>query len=447
MSVQEKKDISIAKLNVDVENFRIGEFNTSREAYKAMIKEEGDDLINLAEDIVERGLSPTERFIVMPDSDESGSFIVLEGNRRLTILKILETPKLASGTEAEAEFSRLSKRYLQGGTIQKLECVIFPDKETALPWIERKHTTLEGRGLSAWGAPAKARAEAFRGKVRPSKAVLDFLREKDLIPNSLEENLRRRTTNIDRVFQMPYVKEALGINIAKDGAVTFDNGKDGAGGRLMLKMVKQLADKDFNVNNIRSAKQREKFIDGFSSEAVTRDEVGSTGTSKGSSTRKRRSTLERKSLALKGNAYSLNIREPRLNSLYIEALNLKTERLPNCGAILTRVFLELGTEHYLTKSKVPLPDSYTKKGKTKWSDIGIRLKDKIQIALNTMDPSKNERELTYARRGLSDDDYIHSVTTLHQYIHNLNMDASPSEVKRAWERWQPYFARIFAIVK
>ena len=43
----EKRDIETRLLEVDLGNFRIGDFDNARAAYKAMIEEEGADLANL----------------------------------------------------------------------------------------------------------------------------------------------------------------------------------------------------------------------------------------------------------------------------------------------------------------------------------------------------------------------------------------------------------------
>src|SRR3546814_1752037 len=82
--------------------------------------------------------------------------------------------------------------------------------------MERKHLRMDGRGLSQWGTDATARANAHRGKVRAPKAVIDRLKAKGLISPTLEKGLAPRT-NLDRVLQMPYMAQALGIRIAKDG--------------------------------------------------------------------------------------------------------------------------------------------------------------------------------------------------------------------------------------
>src|SRR3546814_7745986 len=66
--------------------------------------------------------------------------------------------------------------------------------------MERKHLRMDGRGLSQWGTDATARAHAHRGKVRASKAVIDRLKAKGLISQTLEKGLAPRT-NLDRVLQ------------------------------------------------------------------------------------------------------------------------------------------------------------------------------------------------------------------------------------------------------
>ncbi len=153
--------------------------------------------------------------------------------------------------------------------------------------------------------------------------------------------------------------------------------------------------------------------------------------------------FERQTLALKGKDYAINIKEIRLNALYYEAMRLNPDNLPNSAAILTRVFIELSTDHYLSKKKIPLPDFHVNKDRKKWSDLGIKLKDKINAVLKDIDPNGNAREFKEIRKALSDADAIHSVESLHDFVHNLGSDPDPKEVKRIWTKWHIYLASIF----
>jgi hypothetical protein len=444
-----KGHIATERLSVDLSNFRIGEMDTPREAYRAMIEEEKEYLTNLAGDIIEHGLSPAERFIVAPNPEEPGTFIVHEGNRRVVALTLLENPALAVDTQVERAFARLAAKYALQPRIAELDCVVMKDKADALIWMERKHQVLEGRGTSFWAAPAQALAEAYRGSIRPSKAILDRLLGEGVLSSDIQTRLRRQTTNIDRVFQMPYLRKRLGIAIERNGSIAFDNGDNKTGSALLLEMLRAMAQPKFNVNEIRSRSQRQDFIDRFADHAVTGESHPDAAGSKSHPSKPpkgkghQRPILDRKYLALPRNRFPVDIDEPRLEILYEEASNLDPKYLANCGMILLRVFLELSTEHYLKTFKVPLTHKLLKDGKTQWSEIQVTLKDKIESAIRHLDPAGDDRDLLNARRGLSGDKYLYSINTLHQYVHDLKIDVDGKEAKRAWGRWHPFWKRMF----
>jgi hypothetical protein len=446
-----KKELAPSALMVDLENFRIGDHDNPREAYKAMIEEEREDLVNLADDIILNGLSPAERFIVCPDQDHPKQYIVCEGNRRLTAIKLLENPALAGETALHSRFVKLAKEYAKN-PIKTISCVVMPDKQAALLWIERKHLDLGGRGIAKWGSAATSRADAARGRIRASKAVLEYLRANKLLDPGIEKILEGRLTNLDRVLQMPYMSTALGVDIAKDGKVSFANNDSKAGGQLLKRMVASMAKKEFSVNDIRSKEDRRGFIDAFSDGSVVKEEDDSSQKTSapeksGKPTKRARpSPLDRKTLALKGKDVALSISSEKLNLLYIEAKKINADELPNSAAILTRVFLEQTTDYFLIKKKVPLPQYWKDKGKTRWPDIGIPLKDKVAEVLKVLDPSKKDPAFKEVRKAQSNQEVIHSIESLHDFIHGLGTDADGEQVKRIWGRWHPYFEAVFDLV-
>src|SRR3546814_5798635 len=100
---------------------------------------------------------------------------------------------------------------------------------------------------------------------------------------------------------------------------------------------------------------------------------------------------------------------------------------------MTRVFLELSTEHFLKTMKVPVPPKHERSGRSHWSDFGISLKEKIACALKVLDPEEHNRDLKQPRNGLSDKLALHSVDQMHDFMHNLKADADPKEIKRRSE--------------
>lgn len=443
----EIKEIPLGKLNVDLQNFRIGAFDTTREAYAAMIEEQGQNLVNLARSIVAEGLSPVDPIIVGEDPDNPGSYIVFEGNRRITSLKLLQTPGLAAGTKIDKEIAKLSKEY-KARPIKKIAAAIAKDKDTALTWIERKHTADEGRGIVAWKAQAQARFEAYRsGTYRPSKAVIDHLEKAGVLTKVTRARVAAKTTNIDRVFQMPYFRKTLGIEIDRDGSVTFADKDYKHGNALLVKMLKDLS--GITVDHIKSAEQRRTFIEKYSSDAATptedTEDVSSESSPKPSRSNASKSAKSthtadtRKTLAHTDREHRLSVQEQRLTKLYKECRELDTEKFAHSASVLMRVFLELSAEYYLVRTKTPLPLKH--KGK-RWSDFGVTLKEKIEAALGRIDPGKTAK-FKSARTGVSDPGYLHSIDELHQFVHGLQAEIVPKEARTIWDRWYPLLDAIY----
>lgn len=444
----EIKDIPLGKLNVDLQNFRIGAFDTPREAYAAMIDEQGQNLVNLARSIVEEGLSPVDPIIVGEDPDNPGSYVVFEGNRRITSLKLLQTPGLAAGTAIEKEVAKLSKDYLSR-PIRKVSAAVAKDKDTALTWIERKHTADGGRGIAAWKAEAQARFEAYRsGTYRPSKAVIDHLEKAGALTKATRTKVATKTTNIDRVFQMPYFRKTLGVEIGRDGSVAFADKDYKHGNALLVRILKDLS--GITVDHIKSAEQRRTFIDKYSSDAAipTDDDDNSTTESPAKPSRSNaskpakvtHSADTRRTLAHTDRGHRLSIHEQRLAKLYMECREIDTEKFAHSSTVLMRVFLELSAEHYLVKTKTSLPPKH--KGR-RWGDFGVTLKEKIEAVLSKIDPNKTEK-FKSARTGISDPGYLHSINEMHQFVHGLKAEIAPKEARTIWDRWHPFLDAVYA---
>lgn len=487
------KPIELAQLNVDLTNYRIGEFDTQREAIKALLKHQGKKIVNLARDILDLGmLNPSEHLIVIHDPEEDGQFLVLEGNRRVAALKTLDAPGLADGLPIAKDFAKLAAQFA-GTPIRTVSCLVMKSRSEALPWIERKHSTkLEGRGVEQWDAVAHARAEADKGMVRPSKASIDYLQGKGMLPHSVEHALAKKTTTVDRVLNMPYFTQILGVAFdTKTGGLTFENGDETAGTDLLLRILHRMAEKSFTVNDVRTRDQRTAFIDDYAAYAVTKKPNGSGGgaagggnsggtsgggsngaggdgtsasggtngaagsgasgsgastsgsgstAGTGTTTGKKKSasnTLSRKFLIPSGGEWVLKIKAARLNRVYLEGRKLDVQEYTNAAAVLLRVFIEISSDAFLMARKVPVP-----KGTSNWSDRGNTLDKKIESVLAQLDPASKDKELAWARKR-GDANAIHSIDTLHGYMHSLVADPDPTEVKRTYERWHPYLRKMF----
>ena len=135
-----EEDIPVSRLRLDLKNPRLPDIQTSQiEALRLIAHLQGEKLLALAKHIATYGLNPAEKFIVIPDDQDQ--YIVLDGNRRLTALRLLETPNIVEGYISESSFAQLKKlsASFSKSPVGEAPCIVFVDNEQADPWIELIH--------------------------------------------------------------------------------------------------------------------------------------------------------------------------------------------------------------------------------------------------------------------------------------------------------------------
>ncbi len=92
-----EKTILISQLLLDTHNPRLPEIQENQhDTIRSMANTQGERIVALAEHLVDYGPNPASIPIVMP-ANEDGFYFVLDGNRRVTALKLLESPSLVEG--------------------------------------------------------------------------------------------------------------------------------------------------------------------------------------------------------------------------------------------------------------------------------------------------------------------------------------------------------------
>jgi hypothetical protein len=446
----------VGQLKLDQDNYRLGSFKSQPETIAAMLAHPKAKLLGIAKDIVEMGLSPGDPIWVMPDPKEAGKYIVLEGNRRITTLRILETPALASHTTDAADWRDLHKKYLARGAITDVMALVFPDRKTAKPWIKRRHMYVgSGVGVEGWVPDAKARAMRDEGEAAPRfLAVQELLRDETPEWEAIEESLKSRWTTVDRVLNSKSLPKLLGVHIdATEGEITFENGNEQAGKSLLRDVLGTMAKPGFKFAHIENKGDRENFLKRFTSSSVKAPagQPGSGGTkvkaktaSTGSgSTRAKRDTLDRLTLAPKSGPHMLPVTGPRLNPMYAECRKIKVENNENAAALLLRVFIELSSEALLRNKRVPIPQKLKEKGKKDWGDFGISLAVKVNCVADILDTSKKDKRFQQVRLATEPNaNSYYSVATLHGYFHNVDLLPDAKDLKRAWNAWERYLFEV-----
>ncbi|MFT0860610.1 hypothetical protein [Ancylobacter sp. G4_0304] len=480
VSVADVKVFRVVNLLVDEDNFRMEPNLDQPSAIKAMLRKQGKKLVALAEEIVEFGLSRGEFIWVAPDPRPEflGKYVVCEGNRRITALKILGHPALAEGTEWARRFRELSVDYKKR-KITQVRAVLYPSTEAARPDVYRRHTNdQDGKGLEAWDPFAQDRANKHK-KVRRnlSMVVMEHITSGTIESFAEHLGLYERTTNADRLLSTFSRSKAgdYGIKIRATHPYTVEFGADGQRGAQILKAV--LAGAAVSVNKIKSEEERlttlEKLLapfhredrdsgeefeegalrdekteaddsggghvsEGGDTSATTRSKTADARADSAKSSRRssHRDPLSRATLAPTEGEYALHVKGVRLPGLYKECKQIKVEERPNAAAMLLRVFLELSCEAYLEHHNV-------RPSGPGWSAIGTGLEVKVRKVLARVDPNKDEPDLRDAQNGISEDfGHMHSVRSLHRAMHDRNHLLNAQELKMAWQRWHPLLKRI-----
>lgn len=240
----EEKVIKVSQIKLDQENPRFPPVNSQREAIDAMLKDQGEKIVNLAQDIYQNGINPSARPILFRDRKK---LIDGDGNRRLTALKILETPSLAdSNARIRKKIDSILKK---SGTIPtELSCVVFEDRESARHWISINHGgQQEGRGQINWDAEQTSR---FERKPTVGLEALDLLSHRGLLTEDEKKQINKST--LDRLLSYKDVKSKL--SISKNGEhFSFGNVGD------LKSAVLNLRNKA--VDEVYTAKKGKEFLD------------------------------------------------------------------------------------------------------------------------------------------------------------------------------------------
>lgn len=209
----ETKTIPVGRLLLDTENPRHGKVPSQKDAIAALVASERQKLVVLANDILENGLSPIDRLLVIK---AGRNFTVVEGNRRIAVVKILGNPNLANGTSIEHQMKRLAAK---GSIPTEAECSIAPSKADAKHWMALRHGgEAEGAGVVPWNTLA---ANRFAKPGREAGAAIRFLEEVEgaypknqVIQDLISEVAQKRLTTLGRLVLGSSFRDRAGMTDA-----------------------------------------------------------------------------------------------------------------------------------------------------------------------------------------------------------------------------------------
>lgn len=490
------KSININNLLLDVGNPRFpNEVDTQREAIATMLKlpRMSGQIMKLAKDIAENGLDPSENMIVYESEEEPGFYIVAEGNRRLTVLKLLANPEIAPDEKFVSQFKKLKK--ISNFSIASVDCHVDEDN-TYERWVELKHTGQnEGISRVGWTTLEQENYIAKHGKLSQQLQVFKFIEQQKA---GYEDIIKRKTdlklTNISRLIGDSKVKKILGLKLidsylyCEQPYQYFKNS--------LKSILDEMLEKDaegkpmFTVNRIRSSDDRVAFIHelGITSSGIVidkpwkvvdansytevsgeQDHESSSGTDSGSAETKNGTQSgsgssgdakegeqgdDNSSGQNSGKTKSKPIAKPDRDSLVPASVkfnfhgNKKCSRIfvelkshltyantINSVSIMLRVFIELSVASYISKNKLKFKDPQRTPG----------LHDQIVMCAEHLRDISKKLTQTQVSAVLA---YSKSTTgakgTLQQYVHNDHLLPNKNVLNAEWDNFEPLLSAIWS---
>lgn len=437
--------IPLQNLLIDLQNPRYDPRSSQRDALARIAHDQGEKLVNLAEDILDKGLNYSDIPIVTMEKDDT--FTILEGNRRVAALKLMSSPTLAESLGLQQKLARKFKELCENAKGQlstNIDCVIMT-REDANYWIQLKHTgENKGVGVVSWDGTATQR---FRGN-SPALQAIELVEKSNYIDQETRNKLEKiPITNIERVLGTPDARDLLGVQVSNRQLV-LKHPEDEALARLAI-VVCDVANRRIKVTDLDTWQQRVEYCQEVASRPPPKTYRPSTTPSKTSEEQKgtRRTAVGRKTLIPR--QLKLVITHTRINNIYFELQNLNVDKFINSCAVMLRVFVEMSIDDFAQRHKIQLTLPQKSKSGTvsKPRMVGMTLRQKLITITDYLEKQGicNKHEL-YGVRSLAANRYhVLSVDSLHAYVHNKEYSPTPSDLKGNWDSIQIFVQRLWAV--
>jgi hypothetical protein len=441
--------VDISDLNINIENPRFEMVGNQREAIKTMIEDQGEKLIKLADDIVNEGLNPGDSIFITKHEKQNNQYNVLEGNRRVTALKLLENPDLIPETNKSLlnKFKKLSEQY-SAAAIEKIPCILFDEEKEAEHWIELKHTGQnDGIGTVGWDAQQKARFdERVKGTSSYALQIIDFLNKEETVDSELKSNLNKvKSSSLQRLATDPDFRRVAGIDI-KDGKV-ITRYEPSEVAKPLSKVATDLLRDDFTVKEIYYKDDRLTYLETFKKtdlpdktqelagnwELISTTKPKKADPKKTKAKAKKSKTLISKRHTIIPKSTILTINQPRVNKIYHELKDLDLRDFENSGAIAFRVFIELSMDSYIEKFPIS--------GVNNNSKLSHKLKSVATDIENKGILDKHKLKGAYTASTMKDS--IFSIDTFNAFVHNKDFHPDAESIKKNWDNLEIFFVKLW----
>jgi hypothetical protein len=419
------RDLLLGSLVVNRANDRHGELENETAAIAWLFKEREQHMRNLAKDIVDRR-EIYELPLVCPENDR---FLVFDGNRRITCLKLLEDPRRAPTVELQ-EFFREQRGRWSDSFPKSVQCQIEADRDRIDEILFRRHTgSQNGVGQSTWDDRMKATFVARTGK-GSGPSVADEIEQRLASANLLPSSKKLPRSTLNRLLSAEPFRNRVGISM-KAGRFEFTHDETTTLGAL-ARIASDLASREVVLGHLWDVDGKEAYLNRLDSEGVLpgpSHALARGGTAKDTPkqlktkpTAKAVPTIRSTLIPPKDFGLSWPGRLQRHHQIWEELqFHLDLRKHPNAVSVLLRVLLELALENYIKAASVPVHEN--DKLAMRLEKVGQHLLAAGQIDSKQMDVIRKFKQ----------GDKLVSADTLNRYVHSPNFAPSPEHLSSMWD--------------
>lgn len=390
---------------------------------------------NLAKDIVAQS-GVYDPPLVSP---EDGKYLIFDGNRRVTCLKLLADPRRAPTVELQRFFADLRQTWT-GTFPQTITCQVEKDRDRVDDILYRRHTgTQNGVGQSTWDDRMKSNFVGRTGKAS-GLHVADEI-EKRLVASDLWDGRRKiPRSNMNRLLSSEAYRNRLGFSVAR-GRFEYTH-EEAVVLAALQRVADDLASRKVVLGDIWDVAGKRHYLDQLDREGVlpTAAHVlakpkpapppGKPGTPTPPPT-----PVPKPSPAPKpdprvtlipdylGYAVTWSGEQQRLKAIWEELqFHLKLSEHPNAVAVMFRVLVELSIENYIKETGLTTVHEN--------DHLSIRA---AKVAADLLARKKIDKKYHDECKRLQNGDQLFSVATMNRWVHSSTFNPSPQHMTSMWD--------------
>lgn len=417
------RKLPLDSLVVNPANDRHGELENETAAIAQLFAAQETHMRNLAKDLVAKR-EVFEPPLVYPDG---GKYVVADGNRRTTCLKLLAKPRRAPTVELQQFFADLRKQWTTKFP-DKIECRVESDRDRVDDILFRRHTGVQGGvGQSNWNDRMKNYFVIRTGK-SSGLNVADEI-EKRLKAAHLLPTRRIPRSNLNRLLSAEALRNRLGISVRK-GRMEYVRDEQ-ASLAALHRVANDLATRVITLDDIWDTESKLEYIDKLEHEGVLPAMKSKTNPAPSPTPAPTPPTPPKPAPkpadwphVIPNVDYGITwpAHLQRHREIWEELqFRLELPEHPNAISVLLRVLLELSIDNYIqrtTLSTVHDNDKLARKASKVAEDLFTR--------------KKIDRKYLGAINKLQQGEELMSMDTLNRYVHSPNFNVSPQHLKMLW---------------